>query len=285
MIALLETLKFFGFLAMFVAGIVLAIKAIRTRQQNGKALNVGVRGLCVILGLAISAGTIWPMVQALRVFGNHMAIRQEEEQRHRLEDAYYSAHTMLWNAMEAIGEQRYEDALRMANESIRLGQGITLKRDYEEPKKFELGLAHGIAGQSLYYLDRYEEAKTRLEQAIQADPEEPMAVLTLAWFLSTCPEERFRDGQRALELVETDYEARWSSWQNEVVRAAVYAELGRYEEAVIEMDDEFVLNFGDFEKPFLIEQLDSYKRNEPYRKRRGDRAFIIHTSKFPEWLQ
>ncbi len=283
MVALLETLKFFGFLAMFIAGIVLVVKAIRTQEQNGKPLNPGVRGLCAILGIAISVGSTWPMVQALRVFGTHLEFQQKQNRRFHLEDAYARAETMLWTAMEAIGEQRYEDAIQLANDSIRLGEGITIKRDFEEPKEYSLGLAHGIAGQALYYLDRYEEAQTRLEQAIQADPKEPMAVLTLAWFLATCPEEQFRDGDRALKLTQSDYEARWASWQHAVVRAAVYAELGRYQEAVLEMDSDFVLKFGGFEKPFLMKQLAFYKRNEPYRKKRGDRAFIIHTSKFPEW--
>jgi tetratricopeptide (TPR) repeat protein len=47
---------------------------------------------------------------------------------------------------------------------------------------------------------KYPEALMRYEKAIRLDPRFPWSANNLAWVLSTCPDEKLRDGQRAIEF-------------------------------------------------------------------------------------
>jgi tetratricopeptide (TPR) repeat protein len=71
------------------------------------------------------------------------------------------------------------------------------------------------------------------EQALVGDPNLPVALNNLAWALATEPDERLRNGARAVELAERACQR--SKWREPVLMgtlAAAYAEAGRFTDAV-----------------------------------------------------
>jgi hypothetical protein len=56
--------------------------------------------------------------------------------------------------------------------------------------------------------------------------------MALAWFLATCPEARFRDGARALVAAEKAVELSRGEPTALDTRAAAYAELGAFPQAI-----------------------------------------------------
>jgi tetratricopeptide (TPR) repeat protein len=89
-----------------------------------------------------------------------------------------------------------------------------------------LGFVHTLAS-----LRRYQEAKDRLIEATAAYPDEPEFAHALARLLAAAPDDRVRDGRRALEIVETLLQGRASTELGETLAMAL-AELGQFERAV-----------------------------------------------------
>jgi tetratricopeptide (TPR) repeat protein len=55
--------------------------------------------------------------------------------------------------------------------------------------------------ETAYYNNKmYDEAISDYTKAIEINPEYVWAYNTLAWFLATCPDVRYRDGLKAIEL-------------------------------------------------------------------------------------
>lgn len=79
----------------------------------------------------------------------------------------------------------------------------------------------------------YQEAKKCMETAVQIKPNQADALNNLAWILSTCPDEKVRDGERAVKLAERacelthDRSAKFLS-----TLGAAYAEAGRFDDAI-----------------------------------------------------
>ena len=71
------------------------------------------------------------------------------------------------------------------------------------------------------------------DEAIRLDPESATRDYTLAWLLATCPDSRYRDGAKAVQLAEkacelTDYTDASSLY----LLAAAHAEKGNFDDAV-----------------------------------------------------
>lgn len=49
---------------------------------------------------------------------------------------------------------------------------------------------------------RYDDARNDFEEAVKIDEFDPLALRRLAWFLATCPDEKYRDAARAVTLAE-----------------------------------------------------------------------------------
>jgi len=79
----------------------------------------------------------------------------------------------------------------------------------------------------------YQEAKERLETAVQIKPDMVYSLNNLAWLLSTCPDAKVRDGGRAVQLAERACELTHDqSPQYLMTLAAAYAEAGRFDDAI-----------------------------------------------------
>jgi Tfp pilus assembly protein PilF len=108
------------------------------------------------------------------------------------------------------------------------------------------------------------EAIADYEQALKLQPENSGILNNLAWVLATSPEDKLRNGKRALELAKaacdlTDYkEAHILS-----TLAAAYAEVGDFAKAV-EWSKKAVELGKD--QPQLSKELESYRANKPWRE-------------------
>jgi tetratricopeptide (TPR) repeat protein len=79
---------------------------------------------------------------------------------------------------------------------------------------------------------RPELALRDLREAVHLAPRDPVANGELAWFLATCPEERFRNGTEAVSSAKKACEIwHWENSESIDDLAAAYAELGDFEQA------------------------------------------------------
>lgn len=109
-------------------------------------------------------------------------------------------------------------------------------------------------------------ARDDFTAAHQAAPEDPLVCNNLAWFLATCPEERFRDGPRAVELARRACQA--TEWMHPFclgTLGAAYAETGAFAEAERWQSEAMAL-YPDEEKPAGEARLELYRQGKPYRE-------------------
>jgi tetratricopeptide (TPR) repeat protein len=84
---------------------------------------------------------------------------------------------------------------------------------------------------ALVMVSDYALARSKLEQALEINPGEPVVSIALAKLLATCPDETVRDGRRALDLSMEAFRSNGSLENAEAV-AMAYAEIGDFSEAV-----------------------------------------------------
>lgn len=99
-----------------------------------------------------------------------------------------------------------------------------------EPTKSEAFNARGWAAVGL---KEYDKAISDCETALRLNPKDAVACWHLGWIMATCPDSKYRDGQKALEYAQKAYEMTASTdWHNLTTLAAAYAECGNFEQAV-----------------------------------------------------
>jgi len=103
--------------------------------------------------------------------------------------------------------------------------------------------------------------------AMKLEPGNPIFMNGYAWTLATCPVEKFRDGELALQLARKACEA--TGWKNGTfidTYAAALAETGNFEEAVkqqIKANESF--EAGSETHDSAVKRLESYMRGKPWR--------------------
>ncbi len=112
---------------------------------------------------------------------------------------------------------------RYAEAAERYGDLVELEPSAEAPR---FGQAMALMLSASYL-----PARQRLEAGLEAIPDSTSLAHALARLLATCPEAAVRDGERALELAGSLFQASRNPLYAETV-AMAYAELGRFEEAV-----------------------------------------------------
>jgi tetratricopeptide (TPR) repeat protein len=130
---------------------------------------------------------------------------------------HFKAYSMRSQAY-AAQEGKFDEAVADATEAIHLAPD-SLECRWARMR------AYGLQG-------RYEEEIAELETMLRLDPDDVNTCNMLAWRLATCPDGRYRDGQRALALATHGCEkSRWKEPQVMDTLAAAYAEVGQFEEA------------------------------------------------------
>ncbi len=145
-------------------------------------------------------------------------------------------------------DKRLEEALADLNQSLKI-----------DP---EHAWAHLFRGNAYCHQQSYSKAIKDFEQAISLSDDEPRALSTLAWLLATCPEQKIRDGQRAVELAELANDLSDNEYLDDL--AAAYAELGDFKRAV-KTQKRAIKKCHDREtKPKLEKRLKLYESEQPY---------------------
>lgn len=113
---------------------------------------------------------------------------------------------------------------------------------------------------------RYAEALADYERTLELDPHSAQRHLVLGVFLAGCPQRRYRDGARALELITeacrlTDYSD--AGYLDGL--AAAHAEQGDFPSAIASQRKALELATEDDEKEAMRDRLELYASGEPWR--------------------
>lgn len=115
---------------------------------------------------------------------------------------------------------------------------------------------------------QYAKATKDFEEAVKLDPKDPEAANSFAWLLCTCPQEKYRNGKRAVELAKVAVELTESKNPYHIdTLGAAYAEVGEFDKAIefqkkALKDQDFNMDFGDEAR----ERLDLYEMKKPFRQ-------------------
>jgi tetratricopeptide (TPR) repeat protein len=112
----------------------------------------------------------------------------------------------------------------------------------------------------------YDKAIADFNDAIRLDPRNAFGYNHLAMIYATCPEARFRDGEKAVENATQSCELTgWKDWHRLDTLAAAYAEAGDFASAV-EWETKARDMASDKDKADFQSRLDLYKAHKPYRQ-------------------
>lgn len=122
------------------------------------------------------------------------------------------------------------------------------------------------------WLGHYQAALDDYRAAAKLDSENAEAANAVAWFLSTCPNAKLRNGQQALKLANHVCElSDWSEANHIDTLAAAYAELGNFDEAILWEQRAIDLEDGSPGKNEFQQRLDLYRKRLPYRQEHPSR--------------
>jgi tetratricopeptide (TPR) repeat protein len=113
----------------------------------------------------------------------------------------------------------------------------------------------------------YDRALKDYEETMRLDPKYPNGYNAMAWLMATCPEEKYRHGDKAIELATEACDL--TAWKEGLILdtlAAAYAEAGNFELAVKYQKQ--VLDFPDVGQNYREEaraRLKLYEAKKPYR--------------------
>jgi tetratricopeptide (TPR) repeat protein len=133
------------------------------------------------------------------------------------------------------------------------------------PRDATAYLGRGLA---YYRKGQHDQAITDYIMALEIDSKFAMAYSELAWLMATCPEGRYRDGKRAVELAEKAVTLKDDASYVDTL-AAAYAEAGRFQDATKTQERAItkLKQQGETKKlPKYEERLLSYKARKPWRE-------------------
>ncbi len=118
------------------------------------------------------------------------------------------------------------------------------------------------------YKGEYGKAISDYNQAIRFDPVNPMCYVFLAWLQATCPDQRCRDGKKAVENAKKGYDlTNGKDCQFNDTLAAAYAESGDFSKArewEVKAIEVLGAKGAENQKQELRSRLELYKQNKPY---------------------
>jgi tetratricopeptide (TPR) repeat protein len=175
----------------------------------------------------------------------------------RFDPNYASAYSARGDAWQSKGD--VDKAISDYDEAIRL-----------DPLQ---AVSHSHRGIALHKQGNYDKARADWNEAIRLDPKDLNSHCALAWLLATCPDEKFRDGKRAVELATTACEmSGWNNAHGVGALAAAYAESGDFVNAV-KWQEEFLRLCSEGDKKKWGFLLELYKSGKPFRGQRQEFRF------------
>jgi tetratricopeptide (TPR) repeat protein len=112
----------------------------------------------------------------------------------------------------------------------------------------------------------YEAALADFSEAFKLSPNDSYVFNAAAWFRATCPEEKYRNGDRA--VASATHACKFTDWKNADcldTLTAAYAEKGEFAEA-IKWQQKAIELAGETAEKGLHERLALYRENKPYRQ-------------------
>lgn len=127
-------------------------------------------------------------------------------------------------------------------------------------------------GDSYLNIGKHAEAIADYEKAVKLEPEDEGILNNFAWVLATSPDDKLRDGRRALEIAKKACEVtEFKAAHILSTLAAACAEVGDFEAAVKWSSK--AVEIGDKEHDeSLRKELESYKAKKPWRERLSETA-------------
>jgi tetratricopeptide (TPR) repeat protein len=128
-------------------------------------------------------------------------------------------------------------------------------------------VAYNNRGNARYFLKDYEKALIDFSEAIRLDPGDPVAYNSRAVLRASCPDEKFRDGTKAIADATKACELTdWKDAEALDTLAAAHAEAGDFEKAV--EYSRMALDLADDDsKPDLQDRLELYENHKPFRQK------------------
>jgi tetratricopeptide (TPR) repeat protein len=184
-------------------------------------------------------------------------------------------------------KKEHEKAIKDYNEAIRLdptdavpfyNRGIVWDdkkeydkaiKDYDEAIRLDRAFAAAFYNRGLNWgrKKEYDKAIRDYDEVIRLDPKDPDPLNEKAWLLATCPNEKYRDGKKAVELGKRACElSNWKTPSFMGTLAAAHAEVGQFEEALRYQSK--ALENPEYEKEYgdgARKRIELYKKKTPYR--------------------
>jgi len=168
---------------------------------------------------------------------------------------------------------------KMADAYVNRGLAYAGKKDYKsavaavadyneaialDPKNIDAYISRGLV---YYEYKVYDQAIADYGEAVALEPQQAAAYSALAWLLATSPDDKLRDGERAVELATTACNlSEWKNANDIANLAAAHAECGHFSEAVKWQTNAIEVGTGLLEKTETVQgQLDLYQEGKPLR--------------------
>ena len=222
---------------------------------------------------------------ALFQMGDARAALEQFERVVRTSPEYSKAHYSLGVLMEASG--RHQEAIDRFSAAVKYEPGYVQARvglagalrqsgrlqeslvEYEEALKLDPGVSDAALGyaMALVGLRRYQAARDLLDETMKAFPDRLAFPHALARLLAAAPDDRVRDGRRAMTIVQELLKKEQSIELGETL-AMTLAELAQYERAAVVERDVMAAaeraGRGDIARR-MAENLSLYERRAPCR--------------------
>ena len=131
-----------------------------------------------------------------------------------------------------------------------------------------------LRGDALKALGRYDKAIENALAYIAAVPDSPQGYDMAAWIYAACPDPKYRDGAKALELAQKSCElAKWDFCEAVAAIAAAEADCGKWDDAVkhvkqainmVKGDNSLLERSGEY-----ADQLAHYEKKQTYSEKEG----------------
>lgn len=155
-----------------------------------------------------------------------------------------------------LNKRDYEKAIADFDETLRLNPG-------------DVGALYcrGIARMKR---QEYDKAIADLTRTLQLDPKSPYACWGLTRIFATCPDARYRNGAKALEMATRRCELTgWDDWTSVDNLAAAYAESGNFE-AAVGWEQKAVRYAPEASKAECKARLDLYQARKPFHRKANE---------------
>lgn len=126
--------------------------------------------------------------------------------------------------------------------------------------------ARNRLGWNRFLTGDFQSARNDFERALEMKAKYAPTNYYLAWLFATCPDEKFRDGKKALEYAKTAVELTGGKEAAMLeAHAAALAETGDFDEA-IKLQERVVREIAAAEQAESRSRLETYRKKQPYRQ-------------------